>query len=118
MSIDYADLAASAREILEELGAPVTLTRRSGTPRRTSGDTSTQTANNSYTPNGVFLPYNERQIDGRRIQAGDQIVYLDDTVEPEMDDLITKDGEQWTVVMVKRFAPGTVHLMYSCQVRR
>lgn len=120
MSDFYADMAATAAEMLAEFGMAVTVTRT--TPGARDPDTGTLAAGTTQTwvPRGVKLDYAAREIDGTLIQAGDQRVYMSaiSGLKPKAGDTVTIGAEAWRVVVSRTLAPAGVAVLLDVQVRR
>lgn len=119
MSFDYAEMAATAAELLAEFGAPVTLTRITpGTYDPDTGTVASTTA--AHTANGVKLDFEQRHIDGTNILQGDQRVYLDPLIAatPQAGDTLTVGAKVFTVVASRPLAPAGVVVLHDVQVRR
>lgn len=114
----YTDLAATARSLLATYGQAITLKRTTGDSNDpVTGDVTAGTET-EFTPNGVLKPFPDALVDGTRIQASDRELILDDTVAPEMDDEITIDGQDWTIVRIIGTKPAGTALVWRVQVRR
>lgn len=117
----YTELAATAVDLLRELGQPITLTREGGTgvydPQT---GTVHDAADLTYTVNGVALDYTARERDGTFIRVGDRRVYLDPSlpVDPRPGDrLALSDGTALTVVTSSPLSPAGVVLLHDVQAR-
>lgn len=121
----YADMAATAADLITAFGQPVTLTR--STPG--SYDAATGTVTNSTTTQsglGVEEAYSARSIDGALILSGDKKLML--SVEtaagaaitaPQVEDTVTfPDTSVWTIKAVEPLSPGGTALIYTLQLRR
>lgn len=114
----YAEMAATASELLAEFGQDVTLVRgMTGTYVPATG-TATVSVSNSY-GKGVALDYDQRDIDGTKIRQGDQRVYLsvEVGVTPQTGDALLISGKTWKVIASRTLAPAGVAVIHDCQVR-
>lgn len=114
----YAEMAATASELLAEFGQDVTLVREwTGVYDPETGAAAT-CGMNSY-GNGVVLDYNQRDIDGTVIRQGDQRVYLsvDVGVTPQTGDSLLIGGKTWKVMASRTLAPAGTAVIHDCQVR-
>lgn len=68
---------------------------------------------------GVRMDYRQADIDGTRIQQGDQILYVpaQGFTKPVPGEQITAGGTTYNVESVGVLAPGTVDVLYTVQVR-
>lgn len=115
----YTDMATVARELLEEFGQAVTVNR--DTLEDINPETFVETTpptTTAYTPNGILKDYSDGMIDGTRIQTGDRLMILDDTIEPLAGDRLTIGGEEWNIVAWRTSDPAGTALVYFVQVRR
>jgi len=120
MSFDYAEIAATAAELLSEFGAEVTVART--TPGARDADTGTLAAGSTqtWTPSGVKLDYSQREIDGTHILSGDQRVYMSAVsgLDPKPGDVVTLSSESWRVVKSRTLAPAGLAVLLDVQVRK
>lgn len=68
---------------------------------------------------GVRMDYRQADIDGTRIQQGDQILYVpaQGFTRPVPDEQITAGDTIYNVQSVGVLAPGTVDVLYTVQIR-
>ncbi len=68
---------------------------------------------------GVRISYRQADIDGTRIQQGDQLLYVpaQGFVRPAVGEQITAGGTIYNVESVGVLAPGTVDVLYTVQIR-
>lgn len=114
----YAEMAATASELLAEFGQDMTLVRGlTGTYAPATG-TATVSGSNSY-GKGVALDYDQRDIDGTVIRQGDQRVYLSIEVgaTPQTGDALLIGGKTWKVMTSKTLAPAGVAVIHDVQCR-
>ena len=122
----YTEMADLAAELLTEFGQVITL-RRDGsqTIQAVSTDNATAGSSVDYSPNGLFLDLDDSVIDrmtattadANLIQKGDKLVYLDNTVVPQLGDKIIADGQEWAIVQIKRVKPTTIDILFKVVVR-
>ncbi|AZR93926.1 hypothetical protein BBB39_09195 [Bordetella trematum] len=128
-TFDYAEMAATAQELLEEFGGPVTLRQiETGEYDPALGQApSTETDSVGV---GVLFDYTAQaagiaNLSGSVIETGDKQLYL----APEQAaggpmpaarpaDLVLALGATWRVVSVKALAPTGAVLLYEIQLRR
>lgn len=122
MTFDYADLAATAVELLADFGMAMTLSRPTDIPATydTSTGVATPASPATYTVTGIKLDYSVREIDRENVQAGDQRVYLstDGAVPPKPGDTLTIGSDVFRVLRAGNLSPAGVDLLYDVQVRR
>lgn len=119
MSDFYSKMAATARRLLSSKGSPITITRVTGEVKDpVTRQVTTQGTSNTFTTNGITMPYPDRLIDGKMIVQGDRMVVLDDTVEPAVSDTISMDNEEWLIKHVKTVSPAGTPVVYFAQARR
>jgi hypothetical protein len=66
----------------------------------------------------ITLPVNKSVIDGESIFVGDIRVIMDKKQQPQKDDNIIIDGENYAFVQIDTFNAGGVLLGFDCVVRR
>lgn len=133
----YAEMAATATEMLTEFGRSIILTRQSLNfdpiqNKPVSGGTS------NLTTVGLFTSIRHNLADGTRIQDNERIMVLDASIEPRMGDLldvsglvaaesvgaapgvILSDGQAvaWTITQIREINPAGTPICYFVQVRR
>ena len=119
MSVDWSQIGTDIKTVIGEIGFSITLTKYSGdVPAVTSTDTAVAGTSTAYTPNGVMKPYPDSLIDETRILSSDRMLFIDNTVEPALDDEVTVDGETWNIVSIRVHKPTTVALGYWLQLRK
>lgn len=115
----YAEMQATAQELLEDFGAPVQLIKK-GNPSAgfdENGDPITATPDIIVNGVGAALNYNINEIDGTVIQAGDcKLLYRGD--EPEINMAVMLSGIKWRVVAVMPLSPAGIVVMYGLQLRK
>jgi len=122
MSFDYAELAATAQELLAEFGRAVTLSRpsTSAPTYNTSTGVSTPVSPATYAGTGATFDYAARDIDGTLIQAGDQRLLLSPAspmVEPKTSDLIVIGSTTYTVQRAGKVSPAGTSIVFELQLR-
>lgn len=122
MTFEYADLAATAVELLADFGMAMTLARPTDIPATydTATGVATPVSPASYTVTGAKFDYAAREIDGTLIQAGDQRVYLSTTgaVLPLPGDTLTIGSTVFRVMRAGAVSPAGTDLLYDVQVRK
>jgi hypothetical protein len=114
----YNEMAGVARELLADFGATISITRTTG--RVESDITGAVTSAGSvatYLPKGILKEYNNMQIDGSKIQTGDKLLVLDDTVLPLMTDKPIVNGKTWNIMDIEIKEPAGIPLVYLVQIR-
>ena len=122
MTFEYADLAATAVELLADFGMAMTLTRPTDIPATydTATGVATPVGPATYTVTGIKLDYSVREIDRENVQAGDQRVYLstDGAVLPKPGDTLTIGSTVFRVMRAGAVSPAGTDLLYDVQVRK
>jgi len=124
-AFDYAELAATAQELLAEFGLAVSLRR--------------DLPGGEYDPEvgvtppgvleaegvGVLIGYEQAAVNGTSVLQGDQQVYLgagqaDGTamLQPEPQDVLAFGAAEWRVVQAEAIAPAGVPVLFIVQVRK
>jgi hypothetical protein len=70
---------------------------------------------------GVFLDYNQRELDGTVIQAGDKKCFIsanDVAIQPKPFHNILDATTQWYIKHVEVLAPNNDDILYTLQLRR
>lgn len=117
----YDEMAALATELLgtEEFGEPLNIQRVTGETRDPITGVVTPGTDESYTPLGVILDYEQDEFDGERIQRGDRKLIIDNSTQPRLTDKPVIDGSEWNVISWTKTQPreSSVVAMYTIQVR-
>jgi hypothetical protein len=118
-TFDYAEMIETVKELLAEFGNPITLSRN-GEPVIDPIEGTVTPGDPVVTqPLGVILAINEDYATrwGSGIAIGDRALLMEPGNRPQSGDLITLEGEQWTVVTVDVTAPDGTDLLYEILVR-
>jgi len=117
MSFDYAEIAATAAEILSEFGSAAQLkVVNTGAYNPATGSASTSTAATDVT--ACVFDYAAHMIDGTRIVTGDKQAYLTAAVTPKPGDVLAWQGVDYRVVTSKPLAPAGVLVLNELQIRK
>ena len=123
MTFDYTRMAATAGRLLERYGRKAYLRRtHAGTYNPATGTSPNVIASHQVT--AAFFDYDQRDIDGTAIRAGDQRVLMAPSApEPKTGDAIVLPPIQdpkgvYSVVSVKQVKPALVPVLYELQVRK
>lgn len=133
----YAEMAATASEMLTEFGRAIVLSRPSynfdnTTNKPISGGTS------NLTTVGLFTRIDRDLADGTRIQSTERVMVIDASVAPMVGDLVDVSGitqaenvgaapgiilsngqaVAWTITKTKEVNPAGTPICYFIQVRR
>lgn len=118
-SFNYTKSAATAQRLLTKFGKSLTLTLPDTVEDGPPGVGGTTVPGRSIAGQGVKLNYQNSEIDGTLIQAGDAKIILEATSEPpENGMLITIDGSEWRVMDWSPLAPADTVVIYTIQARR
>lgn len=118
MSTFYAEMAATALELLREFGTSVTLKRTTGASTDPVTGVVTAGTADDQTTTGLLTPFPDRLIDGTRILASDRKLILSPEVRPLMTDKPVIGGQQWSIVQIDTIEPTDTPVVYMVQVRR
>lgn len=119
MSFNYDKSATTARRLLTKFGQPMTLTLPDTVEDGPPGVGGNVVPGRSITGVGVKLNYQNSEIDGALIQAGDAKIILEPTAEPPENGMTTTiDGNEWRVMDFMPLAPADTVVVYTLQVRR
>jgi len=128
-TFDYADMAATAQELLVEFGGRVTVRQVvTGEYDPELGEAPTTTVDNDGI--GALFDYTAQaaglaNMAGSVIETGDKQLYLapdraagGSMPEPKPADLVLAQGATWHVVTVKTLAPAGLAMLFELQLRR
>lgn len=96
-TFDYADMQATAHELIEEFGQAGTVTRLSE-PDPVEGGEPVPTP---YAATLVAMAYSAREIDGTEILSGDMQIYISSVglaIVPKPGDLVAASGKTFRVI--------------------
>ena len=113
----YQESAEIVNGILLEFGQIITLSKNTSIYDPITGAvTATQT---SQTGIGAIFDYGNRDIDGELIAAGDKqlLLAVDGLDIPNISDIVTVSGNQYTIMRVKNISPAGTSVMYDCNIR-
>ena len=109
----------TATALINRFGAAATITRTDGatfdpaTGGYTGGTTTT------ITGNGARMRFERSEIDGEIIQRGDfRLLFGAGTGEPQIDDVVTFDGQIYRIMAVLSTSPSGIAVMYDLHCRR
>lgn len=119
MPSTYADLALTASRILAEYGQFISLSREAGRTYAPGTGGFTGGAPTTWTGNGATFNYNNRDIDGVQVKAGDVRLLLEAvSTEPEPGDQVTIGSVEYYAVAVEPLSPGGTAVIYNIQLRK
>jgi len=120
MSFDYADIAATADEILREFGAAGLVTRKVPGGDYDPDTGTTPDAEVSQNVTAVVFAYPQHLVNGTTVLQGDEQAYLSAVglVMPKATDVFLWQGISYTVISAKPLAPAGVNVLAELQVRR
>ena len=119
-AFDYAGLALSADELLQEFGAAATITRTTAGQYDPETGTSTPETVTTQNVTAVCIDYATEFIDGSIIIRGDKQVFLSPKgiIAPAAGDKFTWQGAEYSVIAVTPLAPAGVTVLIEMQARR
>lgn len=113
-------LEDTAEKLIDKFGRPASLLKKSLTPadpaKPWEGSASEGAAEDIT---AVFLDFNDDQIDGTVIKAGDQkvLVAAKATADISTEDSIVDSGRTWRIKAANLLKPGSVAYIWTLQVR-
>lgn len=114
----YDGMAQTAGGLIERFGAPVLFTRESyGVADPVTGECQEGYVE-EFRPSGVFLNIDKRLIDGQRIQAGDRMLVIDDSLEPKAEDKVRVDVRDWHIMEINPVKPAGKTICTFVRIRR
>lgn len=117
-AFDYSRSVATADRLIKRFGQSGFLRRFTSTGPPSNP---TQTPAN-HAATFAVLAYTNRQIDGTRILATDQLVYLSAVglaVTPKLTDkLVDAAGVVYNIILITPFSPAGTVVYYEIQIRR
>lgn len=114
----YADMAATALELLTEFGMSVTLQRTTGSSVDPITGEITAGTDASVITTGLIKLYPDRMIDGTRILQGDREIVLSNEHVPLSSDKAVISDENWSIVDIKTISPAGTPVCFFVQVRK
>lgn len=109
-----------AKRLIETKGRMVSIVYRSQGIYNPTNDDIAGASSETVDVYGVFLDYDERNIDGTLIRQGDKKMLLaaKNIQRPIINDIIN-DGEiEYSIVNIKELAPGDETIIYQLQLRK
>lgn len=116
----YADAAATAAELLADLGQPVTLRNVAiGVYDPATGGV-TASAPTDATRNGALVDFGEGQTlgPGGLVQAGDKLLLLEAGVVPALEDQVIVSVVQYAIKGIGEVSPAGIPVLYQIHLRR
>lgn len=110
-------LEEAVNALLEDDGSSLTLTRQVGGVYNPATGTKTAGTSTNFTVRGVFINYEDRNIDGSVIHMGDRRLLVSpqgSTTVPQIGDVV--DGMK--LLDVRSYAPKGVPIAWACQARK
>ena len=110
-------VADAVTNLLQKFGSALTLTRTAGATYNPATGTMSAGTPTSFTVRGVFINYQDANVDGTVIRMGDRRLLVSpqgSTTVPAIGD--TVDGMQ--IIDVRTYAPNGVAIGYACQARK
>jgi hypothetical protein len=122
MSAAHAQRALAMLQRAKERGVATSVSiTRAGEPGEYDPETGTSPGAGPeiFTGVGVRIGYEQKDIDGSRVQQGDQRVYADAVglPRPKPGELIAVGPDVYTVVAFEAVAPGDVDVLFIIQIR-
>lgn len=118
MAFDYAEMAATALEMIADFGAPAELVSKTQAYDPVSGTASGSL--NSFPCTAVVIDAEKSFIDGTLVQAGAQVALVApqgvSDLKPGM--TLKWQGADWMVMVAKTLAPAGVAVLHELQVKK
>lgn len=121
---DYADLASTVSELIEEFGARAILNRTIDADYNATSS-EVESSDRASAGRAVRVEYELKDIDGEMIRRGDVRLYVSvatetgaEMPEPQNGDRITFDGTIWRVIACSPIKSATVAVAYDVQARK
>lgn len=115
--ISASSMGKIALRLITSAGQDVTLTKLTGgTFSGALGAYTSQTSTN-YTVKSYIGNYKDSLIDGTMIQRGDRMAYIENTVQPLIDNVITADSIEYKIINVKSININGDAVLYEAQLR-
>lgn len=115
MAFDYIKTKSTADRLIANFGSSLTFSRETnGTYDPTTGTVAS--TGEEYTADVVWTDFNKDEIDGTTVQRGDARLLVAGTVE--IDDRVTKDGQEYRIIDTSPLKPAGTLLMTIAQARR
>lgn len=115
-----AEMRDTAKELADELGKPVTITRETSSFDPSTGDTTTTTTD--YNANAAPPEqFNLDKVDGTLVQAGDVILAVPAkglSISPNTSDKAKFDGDTYTIASVRPRYSGEQVALWELQLRK
>lgn len=123
MGYNYSRLARTAKRLIDKFGGPMTITGFTEVPNLEQPNRPGTRVKHEIKANAVFLDYKTEEVDGTKIQLGDQFCLAspqDVDIPPQLTGTIKRDGEakSWSIVGFETLNPGGMKLLYTIQVRK
>jgi hypothetical protein len=115
----YAEMQATAQELLEDFGAPVALVKEgsAGGGYDADGNVQAPVASVSVTGVGAITRYKINEIDGTVIQSGD-CGMLFRGGDPQIDMTVMLGVDKWRIVDFAPTWPAQIVTHYTLQLRK
>jgi len=115
MSFDYARTKATADRLIKRFGSELTFSRETGETFDPATGTTTSTTS-TFTADVVWTEFRKDEIDGTLVQRGDARLLV--AGDPQIDDRVTKDGEEYRIIATEPLKPADTQLLTIAQARQ
>ena len=112
-------LAVTTRRQIEDKGRSITLRLVDAAFDPATGESAPKTTDTQAF--GLFTEFDQRQIDGSAIQAGDKLLLIAAeglSAVPTPNYKVIDGAEVWNVVHVSTVRPGQTMVLYKLRIRR
>lgn len=122
---NFTKLRATATRLIRKNGREVELVIDSKKPKDTTKPwrSNRPCSKNTVTVFAAIVKYNEKDIDGSRIKAGDRRALIEIKIEDDAEidlrfyDLLIDRDERWRIENIEKIEPSTTTVVYDAQLR-
>ena len=118
---EYDSVIELAERLIRKKGRAIVLRRTVKTPPDPSKPWTVDTQNFNYNRIGVFINFEEKQIDGTLIHQEDQRLLFSAKnllIIPSVEDVVIDETAEWKIIWIRPLKPGMQTIIYEAQVRR
>jgi len=117
--MSYASNALTAKRLLTRYGQALTITHYDTSDTYDSATGVAESIPSTQSGYGAIFDYKNSEMDGTLIEKGDKKLLLSavDITAPQLTDIVTIAGIDYTIVSINTLSPGGVVVMYTCQLR-
>lgn len=119
--MDYSGLLSTATTQIADKGRSITLIHKNQGSYNSATDSISGQSSSSETVSAVFTEYDQKDIDGTLIKAGDKRAMISASgiaSAPDTADQVTDGSLKYSIISVSTIQPGGTPLIYYLQLRR